>query len=144
MDSPGTRLGTPGRTRGPRKESRRTEARPHEGDCPYWDIYARSSIGVLRTRPDGTVLAVNEAGAKMFGFRSPAEMLSRVHHMAEVYVDPERRQELISLLQSEGSVEGFEVRARRADETWFWTEVHAYAVPDQHGNVVEIRGLFFD
>jgi PAS domain S-box-containing protein len=89
-------------------------------------------------------VAVNETGAKMFGFGSPAEMLSRVNHMADVYVDPHRREELIALLETRGSAEGFEVRARRADDSWVWTEVHAYAVRDERGNIVEIRGLFFD
>jgi len=79
----------------------------------YRGFFENSTEGIFRSRPDGELVNVNPAFARLFGFSSPEEMLCEVTHIGkDLYVDPKRREELLALLEDKGLVRDFEYEVK--------------------------------
>lgn len=83
---------------------------------PYRDLFDCAPIGILQSTLDGKLLNANPAMARMLGYDSAADYLSSVKNIAQdLYVDPERRKDLIELVKSCDSLQNFESRFRCKD-----------------------------
>jgi PAS domain S-box-containing protein len=82
----------------------------------------------------------------MFGFDSPAEMINSVRDIGEeLYVRPEDRKRLISLLKtSEGAIKEFEVELKRRDSSRFWVSINACMLYDANNKEPFIEGTCLD
>ncbi len=109
-------------------------------------FYENSSIGIIRSSPDGRYLLVNPAGVKMHGYDREAQLLATVQDIAtEIYVDPEDRARLKLLLHEHGFVEGYECRIRRhktGEE--IWVRQNIYRVTDAAGQLLYFEGYVED
>ncbi len=75
----------------------------------YRSFFENSTEGIFRTTLDGRIVAVNAAYAKLFGYNSPDAMMADITDLGkQAYADPERREELIRLLNEKGAVTDFE------------------------------------
>ena len=102
----------------------------------YRGIFENAVMGIFRTTLDGRYLSINPAGARMYGYESPEEMMQSVTDMAhQVYVHPEDRQRLKDLIESNGLVEDFEAEHYTKDGSRMWASVNARAVRDTSGAV---------
>jgi len=63
---------------------------------------------------------------------------------AQVYVDPQRRQEFARVMREQGMVVGFESEVRRRDGTTIWISENARAIQDEAGNVLYYEGTAED
>jgi PAS domain S-box-containing protein len=79
---------------------------------------------------DGSVLAVNSVGVRMFGYVSAEEFISEFR-ASEHYADPDGRAQLFVALKEKGYIKGFETRMTRKDGTPFWVEVNVKIYPDE-------------
>jgi PAS domain S-box-containing protein len=80
----------------------------------YRQLVDNSLVGVGRTRLDGSVIFCNEAMARLYGARSPEELLGA--DVRNAYADPAQREELLARLRAQGRVASFEVQARGIDQ----------------------------
>jgi PAS domain S-box-containing protein len=110
----------------------------------YRSIFDNAVNGIFRTSPDGKLLVTNPAAARIFGFASPEESIEAQRDVAQAYVDPRRRQELIHLLQEHGSVNGFEFEAYRKDGSRVWISENTRAVRSPSGEILYFEGFFED
>lgn len=78
----------------------------------YRALFKDSAEAIIVSDRQGVIHQVNEAFVELSGYSRDA---LRDAHAPDFYVDPERRRELFEQLESEGRVEDFEVRLRRAD-----------------------------
>ena len=116
-----------------------------ESEFRYRSIFENSIAGVYRVSVAGKLLTANPALAHLFGFASPAEMVSYATDAAnQLYVDPRRRAELWDLLRTHGRAENFEVQARRKDGSIIWVLLNAYVVRDAAGNILYSEGYNTD
>lgn len=100
----------------------------------YRGFFENATEGIFRSRADGKLINVNPAFATLFGFASPEEMLSKVTHIGEeLYVDPERRQELLRMLDEQRMVRDFEYEIRRPDGTTRFLRASCHWVTDPDG-----------
>jgi len=100
----------------------------------YRSIFENAVMGIFRTTPDGRYLGANPAGARMYGYESPEEMMRLVTDMAhQIYVHPEDRQRLQELIEHNGFVEGFESEHYTKDGSTIWTSVNARLIRDALG-----------
>jgi two-component system, cell cycle sensor histidine kinase and response regulator CckA len=108
--------------------------RKHPGEERQWTerkyrkIVEEAIIGIYQSTPDGRLLSVNSAFARMFGFDSPAQMMACTREIQpQLYVDPARRDEFQSLMRDAGEVRHFEVEVYRKDgsKIWIWTNGRA-------------------
>jgi PAS domain S-box-containing protein len=78
--------------------------------------------GTLITRiSDGTILFANRSIAKMLGLEDISALIGTL--VPNFYWDPDERQHVLSLFRAEGSLVGYEMRARRLDGSMFWVEI---------------------
>jgi PAS domain S-box-containing protein len=88
-------------------------------ESKYRSIFENSQVGIFRSRlTDGLMLDANQTLARMLGYDSPAEIVGT--YSTEFYVDPNQRQKILEIVQSNGEVRDFEGHLRKQDGSDFW------------------------
>jgi len=108
----------------------------------YRSLQENLPLGVYRVTPAGEFIEVNDAFVKLFGFTDREELFQR--RAVELYVDEERRTELMEAMRRDGVVNGFQARLHRADGQTFWVSIDVRAVRDAAGEVVYHDGILTD
>ncbi|NUU01907.1 putative bifunctional diguanylate cyclase/phosphodiesterase [Herbaspirillum robiniae] len=112
-----------------------------EAERRYRSIFENAIEGVFQTTPDGTYIAVNPALARIYGYRSPEDLIVSLRDIRhQLYVEPERRNEFMRLMEERGQVSNFESRVYRRDGDIIWISENARAVCDEAGNLVCYEG----
>jgi PAS domain S-box-containing protein len=97
----------------------------------YREIVERSVQGFYQSNEDGDLLAANDALARLLGYRTADELLAESAGLTKrVHVDPARRVQFISLMRSQGVINGFEAALRRRDGSTIWITESARIVHD--------------
>jgi PAS domain S-box-containing protein len=95
----------------------------------YRHIFEEAILGIFQSTPEGRLLSVNPAMARMCGYESPGLMIASVVDIrSQFYADPSRRDEIERLLQQHKLVEHFEIQVHRKDGAKIWLSVNARAV----------------
>lgn len=124
---------------------KRAQIRLRQAEAKYRQIFDNVHEGIIQVTPEGRVLSVNRAGAAIFGFSSPEEMLATVTRSGEqLYVNPERRKELLKHLERHGLARDFRSEMRRRDGSTIWVSKTLRRVVDDSGSIVMIEGMFRD
>ncbi len=112
----------------------------------YRSIFENASEGIFRsTAEEGRFLTVNPSMARILGYDSPEDILSKVEDIAdELYVNPEDRMRFESTLAKEGRVIGFETQLVRRDKSPVWVSISARSIPDDSGGVAHYEGSLID
>jgi PAS domain S-box-containing protein len=120
------------------KALRRTEEK-------YRKIFENATEGIFQITLEGRFLSANPALARIHGFDSPEELMATVSDITkQLYADPERRNEMITLLGRQGHVENFEVRMLRRDGSIGWISINARLVRDSAGNPLYHEGTMHE
>jgi PAS domain S-box-containing protein len=99
-------------------ERKKAEASSRESQQLLASITHNISDGIFRRSPDKGLVYVNQAYLRMFGFESIEALNQRSPWAA--YAIPERRDELLALLEKDGVFNQQEVEYIRKDGTRFW------------------------
>jgi two-component system, cell cycle sensor histidine kinase and response regulator CckA len=115
-----------------------------QAERKYRLIFEEAIIGIYQSTPDGNLLSVNPALARMYGYDSPEELISSITDIQhQLYVDPNRREEFKRLLEADGLVQHFEVQVYRKDGRKIWLSTNSHVV--REGNtIVRYEGTFED
>jgi PAS domain S-box-containing protein len=134
-------------------EPLRKEAGDHEralaaakaAERKYRRIFENAVEGIYQTTPEGQFLTVNPALARMLGYESPEELMENLNDISnQLYVRPQRREEFIRKIMSEGFVTGFEADVYRRDGAIAVISINSRAVTDQEGNLLHFEGFIED
>jgi len=110
----------------------------------YRNIFDNAVEGIFQSTPDGVVITVNRALARMLGYDSPEELLAAVDHMAApLYADPKQRQAMLEELRDKGKVRGMALDFRCKDQGTIIVELHAHVLKESDGSQV-IEGMLHD
>jgi len=111
-------------------------------DRRYRTLVDRVPVGLYRTSPDGRILDVNPALARLLGFATPRELM--VAAAASVYADPSERQRWLARVN--GAVEPVEaeLEMRRQDGSRIWVRDRVVPVRDRRGRVRWYEGELED
>ncbi len=111
----------------------------------YRSIFENSISGIFQTSPEGRYLNVNPSLARIYGYGSTEELLTRISDLARLlYVDPNRRAEFVRLMQEQGVVRDFESQIYRKDGTVIWIAENARAVRNLEGKIEYYEGMVED
>ncbi|MGA9801715.1 MAG: EAL domain-containing protein [Terriglobales bacterium] len=111
----------------------------------YRAIFEDAVVGIFQITPEGRPLSVNRALAEMHGYDSPEQLLAEVSNVVhQLFVDPNRMDELRQMLEEKGAVRGAEIEVYRRDRTKKWVLMSLRAVRDIHGNTVLNEGIVED
>ncbi len=131
-----------------REESDRAtaaEARLRESETKYRAIFENASDGIFQTTPDGRYLSANPALARIYGYDTPDELMTRLTDIAAgLYVEPTRRREFIRLMDLDGAVSGFESEIYRKDGSRIWIRENVRAVCGEDGRIECYEGTVED
>lgn len=78
----------------------------------YQRIFNEIQDGYLQSDMEGSILLVNPATLRGYGYDSPEE-LSGKNITHAIYVDPRIREELKAILLQQGHIKGFEIKFKR-------------------------------
>ncbi len=111
----------------------------------YRTIFEYAIEGIFQTTPDGQYISANPALARIYGYPSPATLMAEITSIQEqLYVDPQRRQEFIRLIEMQGAVVDFESQVYRRDGSIIWITENARIVRDPDGSVCYYEGSVAD
>ncbi len=116
-------------------ERKRAEEARLQAEKKYRDIVENAVEGIYQSTPDGRFLSVNAAMARLYGYASPEEMIASVGNniATQVYADPNRRAEFTRIIETDGTISGFEAQAHRKDGVPIWVSVNGRVVRDAGG-----------
>ncbi len=110
-------------------ERKQIEQTLRQAEEKYRAIFQGAAVGIFRSTPAGRYTTVNPAMAHMLGYDSPLEMVESITDIShQVYVDPERREELRRLLRERGIVKNFESEIYRKDGSKMWFSANVRVV----------------
>jgi PAS domain S-box-containing protein len=112
----------------------------------YRSIFENAAEGIFQTTPDGQYLSANPTLARMYGYDSPAELLSALTNIGrQLYVQPDRRTEFALAMRQNGRVLEFESQIYRRDGSTIWISESARAVYDElTGELLYYEGMVQD
>ena len=109
-------------------------------DDKYRSLFDHALVGLFRSTPDGRLIYANLALARMFGYSSPAKMLSTITDLGQqVHSHPARRLDLLKMID-QGAVEDLEFECRHKNGSVVWGSVNGSAIRDNDGNVLYYEG----
>jgi len=126
-------------------ERREAQEALREAERSYRSIFENSLDGIFQTTPAGQYLRVNAALARIYGYETPDALIQGLQDITrQLYVDPERRQEFVRLMQERGAVSNFEAQIYRRNGSLIWIAEHARAVRDDEGRLIFYEGTVQD
>jgi|GEM_PF-2381397 len=126
-------------------DRKRVEETLREREEKYRSLFENAVEGFFRSTPAGRFLNVNPAFARIFGYGSPEELISTISDISEqYYVHPHDRRRYMEILREQGTVENFEINARRKDGAAIWISNSTRAIVDKSGNIVCYEGIVED
>jgi PAS domain S-box-containing protein len=123
----------------------RAEEALRQTEEKYRSIFENVMEGIFQTTPDGHYLSANPMLARIYGYDSPDQLMAAVSDIGhQIYVQPGRREEFVSLIQQNGIVSKFESQVYRNDRSIIWISENARVVRDPQGKVLYYEGTVED
>ena len=126
-------------------ERKQAEAALLQAEEKYRRIFENALEGIFQTATDGKLISANPALAQIYGYDSPEELIASVNDMErQLYVEPNRRQEFLALMEQYGTLSEFESEVYRRDGSIIWISEDARTVFDARGEVLYYQGFAED
>ncbi len=114
-------------------------------EARYRGIFEHAIEGIFQSTVDGRFLISNPMLAEIYGYASPEDLIANLTDIEhQLYVEPQRRLELIKLLEEQEDVKFFESEVYRQDKSIIWTSENVHAVRDKAGNILYFEGTVED
>ncbi len=118
---------------------------PQSTEERYGVLFENAPLGVFTSTAKGRFINVNKTLAMMLGYGSPEEVLENVTDIAkDLYVQPERREEIVRLIKSNPGLARFENRYRRRDGSEFIGSLHVSVLQDPDTGEDYLLGMVED
>jgi PAS domain S-box-containing protein len=127
------------------QQRRQVEYTLQQTEAEYHSIFENAVEGIYQTSPDGRYLRVNPMLARIYGYDSPAELINSVQDLRQqLYVKPDRQQEFQHLIQTQGSLSGFESQVYCKHDRVIWISENARPIWDAAGHLLGYEGSVTD
>jgi PAS domain S-box-containing protein len=126
-------------------ENKKMGAALKESEAKYRNIFDNAMEGIFQTGTNGDILSANPSFARLFGYKSPEDIIKGVKDIRyEIYADEGQRNELRRLLDKQGFVRNFEVQCRRKDGQRIWISLNIRVVRDGEDKILFHEGTLVD
>jgi PAS domain S-box-containing protein len=115
-----------------------------ESEARFRNLFENSLLGISITNPEGRLIQVNMAYAKMYGYNNPEEILAEVSNVKHLYVKPEDRNEVIRALSRHGFMEPKEFELVRRDGSRFFVLVSISQIRSSDGKLLYNQATHID
>ncbi|MBE7445686.1 MAG: PAS domain S-box protein [Planctomycetia bacterium] len=115
-----------------------------ESEKRYRGLFESLKEGVYQSEPgaEGVFTFINKAGAEMFGYSTPEEVIGT--KVKNIYIDPEDRRRLCEKLEKDGIWREFVSLCKKKGGEAFYAERTSSLVRDEKGNPGAIYGVIRD
>lgn len=111
----------------------------------YRRIFENATVGIYQATLQGQFLIANPTLAEIFGYESAQEIITNsINLKAKVYIDTNRHQELVRLLQEQSAVWKFESQVYRKDGSTIWISENCRLLYNTKGELVGYEGIVED
>lgn len=111
------------------KQRQQAEVALRQAQTKYYGIFNNAVVGIFQTTVDGQYISVNKALAQIYGYESPEALITSLTDIGrQLYVDPQRRNQFITLMQQHESICEFESQVYRKDGRIIWISEDVRAV----------------
>jgi sigma-B regulation protein RsbU (phosphoserine phosphatase) len=111
----------------------------------YRGLFEHLVEGVFQTTPAGRYINANAALARIYGYDSPQDLIENLTDIThQLYLDPNRRQEFIRLMEEHDVVTEFESQIRRKDGRIIWISENVRAIRDSDRRLINYEGTVED
>ena len=116
-----------------------------DAEAQYRAIFNNATEGIFQIARDGRPMKVNPAMAQMLGYSSSQDLIDQFQDITlEIYSNPKRRDEFVTLMKEFGIVKDFEYLARRKDGTFITTMIDAHLIRNSSGQILYYEGIVRD
>jgi PAS domain S-box-containing protein len=124
---------------------KQTEEAQRQAEVRYQSVVENAVEGIFQTTPDGRFLMANPSLAQMLHYDSPDTLISTVTDISrQLYVDPNKREEMLALLNQSGVVRALETELKCRDGEVISVSANVRAVRDLHGTLLYYEGMVED
>ncbi|HEX6639455.1 MAG TPA: EAL domain-containing protein, partial [Thermoanaerobaculia bacterium] len=123
-------------------ERKRAEKALQQSEEKYRVIFDYAPVGIYQSARDGRLVTANETLARMLGYDSVDELLTR-NLERDIYLDLKQRDELIRRFEPYAYANNVELQWRRKDGTAIWVQLNAHGVRSSHGSLF-FEGFVYD
>lgn len=109
----------------------------------YEQLFENTALGLFQLTLEGRYCQINSALAKMYGYESPTQFLSRVDHPRQLYLQPQEWEECLHLLATQGHLV-HEVEVKRFDGSCIWISENIRPLIDIKGRTIGYEGFVQD
>jgi PAS domain S-box-containing protein len=110
-----------------------------ESEERYRDLFESTQDAVYRSDEHSVFVSMNQAGAEMFGFSSPKEIIGR--SVLDFWASLEDRKAFLRELEKKGSVRGHLIHAKKRDGEEIYLEASSHILRDEKGNFKGVGGI---
>lgn len=122
----------------------RAESALRDSEKRFRTLFENATVGLYRSTPEGRILLVNPALARMTGFDDPSEVMGRNVEEDELVGPLYDRDDWVAEMVREGSIIGLEGPWRRRDGSTLWVRESATTVRGPDGTVRFFEGVVED
>ncbi|SKA72468.1 PAS domain S-box-containing protein/diguanylate cyclase (GGDEF) domain-containing protein [Paucidesulfovibrio gracilis DSM 16080] len=111
----------------------------------YRSIFENAVEGIYQVGRDGHFISANPSLARIYGFTAPADFMATANTAPDsLFFQESRRDEFYRTLETEGELQNFESRVRRADGRVIWISENARRISDANGRTLYYEGSVED
>ncbi|MCX5804794.1 MAG: HD domain-containing protein [Proteobacteria bacterium] len=111
----------------------------------YRSFFENALEGIFQSAPEGSLISVNPAMARICGFATPEEMITTIADMdRQLFVDDENLEEYTHLLKEKGVVKGFETQFYKKDGDISWVSMNVRTIKNEEGRIIRHDGIIED
>ncbi|MGQ4647972.1 adenylate/guanylate cyclase domain-containing protein [Lyngbya aestuarii] len=125
-------------------QRKQAEAALRIAEYKYHSIVENAVEGIFQTTPSGQYLSANRALARLYGYDSPAELITTIQDISQIYVEPKRRQEFVAAMEVNDTISSFESQVYKQDGGLIWISENARAVRNTQGKLLYYEGTVAD
>jgi PAS domain S-box-containing protein len=116
-----------------------------ESEQKYRELFHNSPIAIAETDSAGVCLNANLAMAQVLGYSSVEEFLTAIDYkIKNVYVDPYKRENLVSLLERQELAKDYELQVIKKDGSHAWFSITAIKTHQQDDGSFKVESFALD
>jgi diguanylate cyclase (GGDEF)-like protein/PAS domain S-box-containing protein len=123
-------------------DRKRSDKALRESEERYKRFVELSLDGIFKVNTDGDFIQMNSAGARIFGYETPGEIIGK--NALEYWRDPKDRDAYREELKIRKSVSSYPMRARKKNGDPVELEASSRIIEDENGNFQGIEGILRD
>jgi len=112
-----------------------------ESEEKYRNLFENLYDVYYRTDPTGLISIASPSVERLLGYKSD-EIIGL--DLKSLYVNPQEREEFLSQIMRNGSVDDFQAQLRRKDNSVIWVSTNSKILKDEKGNFLGVEGLARD